>query len=143
MMVDLNKTISYEVSKVEVLWTTIQVQNGVLSFLVSYRWLAADGSVLRFSTVRYTQAQLVEALGGGDQATALMTSITSLFTDGPRPGIGLRTPNSGTPIVTAYNQETVDGKQTVKRYTDAELEEHGVSANAIAAAIRQLAQVLS
>jgi len=144
MQVDINKTVSYEVAKVEVMGVNIgKNADGSMIFMVPYCWLAADGSVIRQNTGRYSAAELTAALGGGQDAIDMMTKIASLFPEGDRPSLSIRTMLDKVVVYAGHN-ETVDGKPkpVVVQYTDADLTAKGVTEAMIVAVIQQLAVVL-
>ena len=144
MQVDINKTISYDVAKVEILGVNIGKEtSGASIYVVPYRWLAADGSVIRQNTGRYTDTELIAALGGTEEAKATIALIATLFPEGDRPAISIRI--MGTEIqVFASHTEIVDGKQKpiIVKYSDAELAAKGVTTAMITAVIQQLAVAL-
>ena len=144
MQIDINKTVSYDVAKVEILGVNIGKDNsGAAIYIVPYRWLAADASVIRQNTGRYTDTELIAALGGTDEAKATIALIATLFPEGDRPSVSIRI--IGTDIsVFACHTETVDGKPkpVIVKYSDADLAAKGITTAMITSVIQQLAVAL-
>jgi hypothetical protein len=83
-------------------------------------------------------------MGSTPEAQALMTALASLFTVGDRPSVLIRS-NSSSLFVLAIHQKTVDSKKktVIKRYTENELESHGLNTAILNGVIGQVASALT
>ena len=145
MKISLNKTVSYDVADVELLSVNIsKVMDGSLLFAVPFRWLDSEAVEIRRTVNRYPQAVLEAVMGGTTDAQNLMTAFASLFTVGERPMVIIRSGVNNLSVL-AIHREDVEGekKTIIKRYTENELMDHGLSLSVLNSIIGQVASALT
>lgn len=144
MQIELNKTVTYEVAKVDVAFIRISRDpKDNMVFTIPFRWLDAAGEELRRASLRYPATDIAASLG--EQGQALMGAIASLFSDGDRPFVDIRFSRENVPSVAAMHVAVVDGEQQIvtKKYSAEELQGRGLSPEVITAVVSQLAASLT
>lgn len=147
MQVAINRTVSYEVAKVEVgvVRISLDPRRNSLQFQVMYRWLAADGRVLRAASGIYLEEALAQdAQGAGQGVVGVLAALRQLMP--ARPGAMLSiTFKDGELLLTAGALDSTSGtlRFVSAPVTDEALLAAGISRATLQGVVAAVAQALT
>ena len=148
MQVAVNRTVSYEVAKVDVGMIRISLapKLNALQFQVMYRWLGGSGQVIRAASSIYLQADIeAGAQAAGHDLAPVMAALRALLPVGSGAMLTIYFDKEGTLVLMAGALDASGGslRFVANPVTDEALASAGVSRATLQGVVAVLAQALT
>ena len=148
MQVAVNRTVSYEVAKVDVgmIRITLAPKLNVLQFQVMYRWLGTTGQVIRAASNTYLQTDIeAGAQAAGHDLAPVMAALRALVPVGSGAMLTIFFDKDGALVLMAGALDAAGGplRFVSNAVTDEALATAGVSRATLQGVVAVLAQALT